>query len=96
MTGYLMIKIRFTTKTWRHREMTMKLNINFEIKNLTSGLPAQYSLPTRLCFVFFSHRTKILKFYGLPKLVHLPLPPAIQANTRAKSKESIFSNILKK
>lgn len=54
--------------------MTMKWNIKLVMENLIGGLTARYLLPTGMCSNFFSHRTKILKFYCLPTLAHLPQP----------------------
>lgn len=68
----------------------MKYNIKLVLKNKNIGLKAGHTLPTLLFNNFFSHRTKILKFYYQPTLVHLPLPPARQSNSWTKSKEPIL------
>lgn len=46
-------------KRQRHSKMTMKL----DMKNETDRQITRHSLPTKKYFNFFTHRTKILKFY---------------------------------
>ena len=72
--------------------MTMKWNIKLKMKNLTGGLTTRHSLPTRMCLNFFSHRTKILKFYCQPTNGTFAFAPTHIANASAKSKEPFFAN----
>lgn len=50
------------------------------------------SLPTRLCFIFFSHRTKILKSYGSRTFA---FAADIHAKPMAKSKELNLPTLFK-
>ena len=69
----------------------MKWNIKLEIKNFTGRLTVRHSLPTRMYFNLFSHRTKILKFYSQPTNGTFAFAPTHEANASAKSKEPFFS-----
>ena len=70
----------------------MKWNIKLEIKNLTGGQTTRHSLPTRMCFNLFSHRTKILKY--LHTLHTFAFAHTHKANTSQKQKSAIFANTL--
>jgi hypothetical protein len=51
-------------------------------------------MPTQMCFNFFSHRTKILKF--LPThIAHIAKAPQANAATKALSKSAILLTLLK-
>ena len=61
------------------------------MKNETDRQIPRHTLPTRMCFIFFPHRTKILKFFACPQTAHLALPNP-QADPLAKPKEPFLAN----
>jgi hypothetical protein len=65
----------------------MKWNIKLETINLTGGLAARYFLSSRLCFNFFSHHLKIMKFYGSRAFGTFAFTTITQADSMAKTKE---------
>lgn len=62
--------------------MTIKWNIKFDMGNLTHDLITRHTLPTRICFIIFSHHTKYFKFYFLRTLHTFTL--ACQPKGKAK------------
>jgi len=50
------------------------------MKNETDRQITRHSLPTRMCFNFFTHRTKILKFYCQPTNGTFAFAPTHEAN----------------
>jgi len=67
-------------------------NIKLDMENETDRLTARHSLLTQMCFNFFPHRTKILKFYSQPTNGTFAFAPTRKANASAKSKETFFAN----
>jgi hypothetical protein len=74
-------------KRQRHSKLTMKMNIKLGMKNETDRQISRHSLPTHKCFIFLTHRTKILKFYSQPTNGTFAFALTHEANPSAKSKE---------
>ena len=62
------------------------------MKNETDRQITRHSLPTRMCFNFFTHRTKILKCQ--PTNGTFVFAPTHEANPSAKSKEPFLADPL--
>jgi len=69
----------------------MKLNIKLEMKNETDRKITRHSSRPECVLFFFTHRTKILKFYCQPTNGTFAFAPTHKANPSAKSKEPFFS-----
>ena len=89
MEVYKHIRYAQGEKRQRHSEMTMKKNIKLDIENWTDIMTDLHSLPTRMCFNFFTHRTKILKFC-LPTL-HTFASPTMPTLKPKLAKECNFA-----
>jgi hypothetical protein len=68
------------------------MNIKLGMKNETDRQITRHSLPTQKCFIFFTHRTKILKFCQ-PTNGTFAFAPTHEANPSAKSKEPFFPTL---
>jgi hypothetical protein len=72
----------------------MNWNIKLEMKKETDIQITRHSLPTRMCFNFLTHRTKILKCQ--PTNGTFAFVTTTQANSEEKAKEPFFANTLLK
>jgi len=70
------------------------MNFKLGMKKETDRQITRHSLPTRMCFNFLTHRTKILKFFQSTNGT-FAFAPTHNANTSAKSKEPFFINAVK-
>jgi len=70
------------------------MNIKLGMKKETDRQITRHSLPTRCVLIFFTHRTKILKFYCQPTNGTFAFAPTHQANPSAKSKEPFLADPL--
>jgi len=77
-----------------HSEMMIKWNIKLVTENKTDEMTTRHLLPTQMCFIFFSHHTKILKFYCHCTNGTFDFASSLKANASAKSKEPFFANAL--